>query len=579
MKKLLITFSFILFSSIIHSQGAGNCIDFGSSGDKYINCGSPASLEISSAITVEAWIYPTTFNDANEVYAKMGGNKSGSYSGNYYSHSIELRSGRIYYRISHSGTGAVDVAGSVLSTNTWQHVVLTFDGTDIKGYVNGKLDANHPSPGSINTSTNNPFTIGSYMYYAWPFRGKIDEVRVWNVALSESTIRDWMHKEVTTSHPNYSNLKGYWKLNESSGTTATDASGNSANGTLTNSPSWASSTASIGSEGAFVSSTSQTNVGPTGGQLKTTITSTPDNSNNLGVYQFGSVDGSPVSGETYPSGIDKRTNIVWGIVERGTVTANLVFDYSQVSGITSPSTVMLIKRTDASSTAWTEVTLSSRDNDNKTLTVNGVTSYSEFAIGAGSDNPLPAELISFTGTANGNSIVLNWQTATEINNYGFSVERRTKSEEWIKIGFVQGHGNSNSTKNYSYIDYPSGGNNFSYRLKQIDFDGKFEYSDILEINFDIPNNTELAQNFPNPFNPSTAIKFTLNKPSSVIIKIFDSLGKEVKELLNEYKPSGSFIVYWNGTDKMNNKTASGVYICQLAVNGKVINSRKMNLMK
>lgn len=158
-----------LFSITLYPQGAGNCVDFGSSGDKYIHCGSPTSLEISSAITVEAWIYPTTFNDANEVYAKMGGNKSGSYSGNCYSHSIELRSGRIYYRISHNGTSYVDVAGSTLSTNIWQHVVLTFDGTNIKGYVNGKLDANYSSAGSIYTSTSNPFLIGSYMYYPWPF--------------------------------------------------------------------------------------------------------------------------------------------------------------------------------------------------------------------------------------------------------------------------------------------------------------------------------------------------------------------------------------------------------------------------
>jgi len=241
--------------STLFGQGGGNLMDFGSSGDKYINCGAPASLEITSAITVEAWIFPTSFDYANEVYAKIGGNKSGNPTDHDYSHSIELRSGQIFYRISHNGTSSDDVSGSYLVANKWQHVVLSFYCNNIRGYVNGRLDATKTSVGLIYTSTSIPFLIGSYMYYTYPFRGKIDEVRVWNTELSESTIRDWMHKEVTGSHPNYSNLKGYWKLNETSGTTASDASGNNADGTLTNGPTWGTSTAPLGINGAFISTT------------------------------------------------------------------------------------------------------------------------------------------------------------------------------------------------------------------------------------------------------------------------------------------------------------------------------------
>jgi len=574
--QIFLTFVFLLSLEITFAQGGGYMIDLGSSGDNYINCGSPASLEISAALTVEVWIYPTAFNSDNEVYAKVGGNKSGSLTGNNYSHSIELRNGTVVYRISHDGTSMVDVSGSTLTTNKWYHLALTFDGTSMTGYVNGKQDAQISTPGTIYTSTSNPFLIGSYMYYPWPFRGKIDEVRVWNTALSQQTIQDWMHKDLTNSHPNYSsNLKGYWKLNETSGTTVADASGNSATGTLVNTGTWSVSTAPIGSEGAFVNTTSQTNIGPSGGQLKTTISSTPDNSNNLGVYQFGSVSGTPVTSETpYPAGVDKRSNIVWGIAERGTVTANLVFDYSNVAGIETPSTIKLIKRTDASSSTWTEVTLTARDDVAKTMTVSGVTDFSEFAIGAGSDNALPVELTSFTGIVDGNKVVLNWATATEVNNYGFEVERNNLNiTKWEKINFVQGHGNSNSPKEYSFIDKPLGACNFNYRLKQIDFDGQYEYSPEVEVNLEVPVNFSVEQNFPNPFNPTTKIEFAIPTDNCVQIKVYNILGMELATLLNEHRQAGTHSIEFNASN-----LSSGIYFYKV-VSGKYSAIKKMILLR
>lgn len=562
---------FVFFTQFICAQGAGNCIDFGSSGNNYIDCGSPASLEISSAITVEAWIYVSSFINYEVVCAKIGTSTS------QISYALFTGSSKkMYYELSKAAYDYTTATGSiVLSTNTWYHVALAYDGTNITGYINGQQDVQMNYPGSINTSTSWPFWIGSYKYYNYPFRGKIDEVRVWNKALDISTIRNWMHKEVTNSHPDYLNLKGYWKLNESSGTTASDASGNSANGTLTNSPSWTSSTAPLGSEGAFVNSTSQTNVGPTGGQIKTTITSTPDNSNNLGVYQFGSVDGTLVSGETYPSGIDKRTNIVWGITKRGSVTANIVFDYSQVSGILSPSTVKLIKRTDASSTTWTEVTLSSRDNDLRTLTVNDATSFSEFAIGAGSDNPLPVEIKIFNAEYYNHQIHLNWQTATEINNYGFEVQRKNEYTDWTKIGFVNGNGNCNSPKNYFFIDNPANGSDFFYRLKQIDFDGRFEFSNELKLTLNTPNKFFVYQNYPNPFNPETRISYQISAFSHVSLKVYDVLGREIATLVTGFQLPG---IYNYQLFTSNYQMASGIYFYTLYADNFVL-TKKMLLIK
>ena len=111
---------------------------------------------------------------------------------------------------------------------------------------------------------------------------------------------------------------------------------------------------------------------------------------------------------------------------------------------------------------------------------------------------MPVELTSFTVKGNNNQVLLEWQTQTERNNYGFDIERKSSLVDWKKISFIEGHGNSNSPKKYKYIDKnPASGSKYQYRLKQIDNDGKFEYSDIVEISL-IPTEFILSQNYPNP---------------------------------------------------------------------------------
>ena len=151
------------------------------------------------------------------------------------------------------------------------------------------------------------------------------------------------------------------------------------------------------------------------------------------------------------------------------------------------------------------------------------------------DSPLPVELTSFIASAKDDNILLKWTTATEVNNYGFEIERSQKSKvnsqtEWKKIGFVDGHGNSNSPKEYSYLDEWINYGSFYYRLKQIDTDGQFEYSNIIEVDAgNIPDGFVLEQNYPNPFNPITTIKFALAETQSAKLIIYDVLGNEVAD--------------------------------------------------
>jgi len=190
-------------------------------------------------------------------------------------------------------------------------------------------------------------------------------------------------------------------------------------------------------------------------------------------------------------------------------------------------------------------------------------------------SPLPVELVSFIATADQNTITLSWYTATEVNNYGFNVERRVKNEEWIKIGFVQGHGNSNSPKAYSYKDTPQNGTRFQYRLKLIDFDGAFEYSSEIEIDINAPANFALKQNYPNPFNPETTITYLLPASGFVTLKIYDVLGREVATLVNEFMNAGT---HHSTFSTLHSPLSSGVYICKMS-SANYASSIKMLIMK
>lgn len=192
--------------------------------------------------------------------------------------------------------------------------------------------------------------------------------------------------------------------------------------------------------------------------------------------------------------------------------------------------------------------------------------------------PLPVELTSFTATANQNGVNLKWQTKTEVNNYGFEVERKVGNGKladrgWEKIGFASGHGNSNSPKDYAFVDKnPVGGSKFIYRLKQIDNDGKFTYSNEVEAEI-VPNEFKLDQNYPNPFNPATNIKFALPKAARVTLVVYNLLGEKVGELLNEEKEAGYYEVQFDGSSM-----SSGVYIFRLTAE-KFVQTKKMTLIK
>lgn len=214
-----------------------------------------------------------------------------------------------------------------------------------------------------------------------------------------------------------------------------------------------------------------------------------------------------------------------------------------------------------------------------------------------SQAPLPVELTSFSALLINKEVKLNWQTATEVDNYGFEIQRSLqidggqavingqrsanaadeiwtlKAESWTKIGFVEGNGNSNSPKEYSFTDASAmlststsssiGASKLIYRLKQIDTDGKFEYSNEIEVDINsLPTQFSLEQNYPNPFNPSTVISYQLSAFGNVKLTVYDVLGNEVAILVNEEKEPGFYEIDWNA-----NGLSSGVYYYRLTASG------------
>ncbi|HMS65959.1 MAG TPA: T9SS type A sorting domain-containing protein [Ignavibacteria bacterium] len=259
----------------------------------------------------------------------------------------------------------------------------------------------------------------------------------------------------------------------------------------------------------------------------------------------------------------------------GNATYNLAID---VTYFTNRSNLYIIQRADQTG-PWTCLNTSVSLDE---VFTTGLTSFGDFALAGDSvTQPLPVELSSFVSVINNNDVTLNWSTVSEINNSGFDVERssvQNGSGQWSKVGSVSGNGTTDITNYYSFTDKALNSGRYSYRLKQIDFNGNFEYFNLSnEVNIGIPVKFSLSQNYPNPFNPSTKINYEMAFDGNVSLKIFDISGKEVASVVNDYRPAGFYTVNFNGSS-----LSSGMYFYRISVDGNGNNYsavKKMILVK
>jgi hypothetical protein len=199
---------------------------------------------------------------------------------------------------------------------------------------------------------------------------------------------------------------------------------------------------------------------------------------------------------------------------------------------------------------------------------------------------LPIELSSFTSNVNGRNVFLNWQTKTEVNSNKFVIERalvNTKDAAviWVSVGTIQASGTSYSPRKYSYTEKNIQVGKYQYRLKMIDNDGSYKYSNIVETEIALPKNFALSQNYPNPFNPSTKIDYQVPVDSKVILEVYNIVGQKVIELINQDQSAGYYTVDFGSSSV---KLSSGVYIYRIVARDKATGNnfssiKKMMLLK
>ncbi len=297
---------------------------------------------------------------------------------------------------------------------------------------------------------------------------------------------------------------------------------------------------------------------------------------NPGTGGIGSL--TPTVSNVWPGGF-------WRVSQNNLISTaySIALSTDGVDGILNPSTVRIIKRPDAA-TNWTEAVVSSP------VTLSGLTGqqasfltgFSEFGFGGAGDNPLPVELSSFTGSATAAGVNLRWTTQSELNNAGFAVFRN--GEEIASYRFspaLRGKGTAVGATNYAFLDAGvEVGQRYTYRLRSFDLDGTIhDYPQTVSVEVREPIsqrvfNYDLSQNFPNPFNPTTSIKYSIREAGNVSLKVYDLLGREVLTLVNQVQAPGEYQVSFDAS----NLAASGMYIYRLQ-SGNFTRTMKMLLVK
>ncbi len=192
---------------------------------------------------------------------------------------------------------------------------------------------------------------------------------------------------------------------------------------------------------------------------------------------------------------------------------------------------------------------------------------------------VPVELASFAARVIDDAIELIWTTASENKNYGFEVQKAGAGKNFQPLGFVAGAGSTCRPQHYSFIDHEITYGYYFYRLKQIDIDGAVEYSPTIDIQVARPIQFELHQNFPNPFNSITEIRFHLPFSAIVRLVIFNSLGAEIRTLMQARQTAGYTRATWDGKDSHGNAVGSGLYLYRLEVDGHTVAHKKMLLLR
>ena len=491
----------------------GNMMSFNSASSQHINVPDNVALEVTSgsSFTFEAWINGMYGAAAAKTILSKGDGSGDEYIFSIYTNKIALEvqapAGEWQYSNTDVPTG-------------WNHVAVVFTRIGMVNtatfYLNGKQDGIKTYVGTAQpySGTASPFYISrqSFSCNCNFFDGNIDEVKIWNTARTQAQIRDNIHLTLAGSE---SGLLAYYQFNETAGNAIDAVAGN--NGALTNSPTRTTSTVSV----AKGTSNRQT-VNATGNY---DFAGTNCSLNFTGTLPAGDIVVNRLEGLPYGTQLGGNTNYsryYWVINNYGTnsgltVTPTFVLGSNQIT--TSDATnLRLHKRVTNNGAGWTLFNGTSATATTGSATFANIDSFSEFGVGGTGSSPLPITLLGLTGErveANGErteEVKLAWATASEVSNKGFEIQVSDNAQTFKSISFIEGKGISNTVSSYQLsVSNPS---DSYYRLKQIDFDGKFSYSPIVFV-----EGIETLKVYPNPNNGTFSIsvgKGKLDSPARLL---------------------------------------------------------------
>lgn len=518
----------ILFFSF-QSQAQGPIYALNLDGNsRYIHVADNNKLDLTTSGTLMAWVKVTAQKDFAGIIHK--GDLT-SKTDEAYSLIIDNNK-NAFFTLKNASTTKSIASTTTLLPGSWVHVAATWNADSMKIIINGVLEAFQNSSVNVRNSAGG-LNIGAQFtsnvnatVKNYPMNGNIDELKIFNTALTLDQIRQQMSRHLT-SYP--ASLMLYYNFDQKPALTISDKTIFN-NGTLTG-YTLADSSIFKTRSGAPIGDNSVY----TFGSNKTSLSISLLNRGTLTVNTSSGITGGafiyevfqPTLDAVLPLGIVKHDDTYWGLFFTGNpgVKYDVIYDFNSNTNVISPTSMTLISRKTAAS-SWVDAGAALNLTSN-TLTASKVTTTNEFALAATADGALPVELLGFKLKCTSTGSVINWATASEMNNDYFTVEKSTDMKDWRVVTTIKGAFNSNNEKAYATNDTSMNSNETTYyRLKQTDFDGQFKYFDVLSILCNFKNDQlEIIGLNVSEHKVNTIIK--TNGLSEVLISLIDINGRTI----------------------------------------------------
>jgi hypothetical protein len=512
------------------SFNSGRCLTFnGTSSDVTFSSNDPG-LGSGNKMTVTAWVKWSSKtgagNWANVVAINKGSGSSGDDGQFWLQHNTD-NSAFEFAVENNSSVKSYATSTTNPSIGVWYHVAGVYDGSYINIYVNGIRESRTAFTGNINNFQ------GSFklVFGKWAnssdsyrrFKGDIDEVSLWNKALSQTEVRDIMCEKLAGTE---SGLVGYWRMNEASGSSVKDGTSNGRHGTSANTT-VATSGAPVGDASKYVYG--GTSIGLSNYTYHDSVNVNGFSSTPTGIHIF-CIDTNP-NYTTLPSGYASfASGYYFGvfIVNASGETYNFTYHYTGNPGASTPGLLGVVTRVNNTVTSWSDLSATTNTTSG-TLTKTGLTGRSEFALAIKGVGGLPIELTFFSAETKESLVEIKWETATEINNDFFTVERTSDGVNFEAIAKAKGAGNSAQSNTYVVTDnHPLDGLSY-YRLRQTDYDGKTETFNLtpVEVAKKKQEGFEIVKTYPNPFSERFTVDINSKNETQIKLELINLEGKVV----------------------------------------------------